>query len=467
MYTAREKILIEWGLICDLVSLNVAFGVGYFARLNAILALSDDTAYRTLLLLANVIYLLIHFIGFREVSLSKRNPLNSGLREASTILLAFAFSYFVAIVFIQGYIYSRAFHIVFLAAFAIIFPLQRILVFPIIQDMIMKSGRKIKVVLVGADKSGRLYYDKLQEMNQYYDVVAVLDDNLKNGKYFNGQFKGSTEGLESILTANRVDEVVVSIPPSSKRKIRNITETADRHYSMVKMIPRYPDALTWRKVETEDFDGMLLFTMPQSRLLLLKYQLSKRIFDIVFSSIVLLTVFPALTFVIGPLIRLGSKGSVFFSQKRRGYRGEEFDCLKYRTMKVQDKASEVKQASAHDPRKTKLGEYLRKTSLDELPQFWNVLRGEMSVVGPRPHMVEHDEIYNRLIRNYYVRLFGKPGLTGWAQIHGFRGSTEDPELMRRRVEHDIWYLENWSMWLDVKIMFLTVGRILKGDPNAY
>ncbi len=467
MYTSKKKRIAYWELFCDLLSLNLAFMVLLVLRYHSFCQVPQHPEYKSLFVIANVLYLLIYFAHFKDVSLNRQKLLDKALPEARSILILFVILYFGVMVFIQGYQYSRAFHLIFLGSFAALFTLQRILILPRIRNMIMKSGRKVKVVLVGAGRIGRLYVSKLQQMSEYYDLVGVLDDNPNAHRYFNGQFKGSTDRLEDILRTHKVDEVVVSIPPDNNKKIERIAETASRYYAMVKMIPRYPADFSWRRVQIEDFEGMWLFTTSQSRLLLLRYQVSKRMFDILFSSVVLLTVFPIMSLLIGPGIKIGSKGSVFFSQRRRGYRGEEFNCLKFRTMKVMDKSAEILQAHANDPRKTKLGDYLRKASLDEFPQFWNVLRGEMSVVGPRPHMVEHDDIYNELISNYHVRLFGKPGITGWAQINGYRGATDDPELMRKRVEHDIWYLENWSFWLDLKIIFLTVVRLFSGDPNAY
>ena len=467
MYSSKKKTIGYWTLLCDVASLNIAFEAAHVLRFHSFLSPFGDPVYRTLWVIANGLYLLIHLSALRQPSLGRRQLLDTGFRDARAILLVFLVLYFAVIVFIQGYVYSRTFHLEFIAVFALIFSAQRVILLPWIRDFVLRKGKKIRVVLVGADDAGRMYFDKLQEMSDYYELAAVLDDNFANRKYFNGQFKGSAQELDGILRRERVDEVVVSIAPEDTQTIRRIVATAERHYAMVKLIPRYGSGLSWRELQIEDFDGMWLFTMSRSRLMLLRYQLSKRAFDLLFSFLVLVSLFPLLTFVVAPAIKLGTKGSAFFKQMRTGYRGEEFECVKYRTMKKMDKDLEVVQANVYDKRKTTLGGFLRKSSLDELPQFWNVLKGEMSVVGPRPHMVEHDRMYNEIISNYHVRLFAKPGITGWAQINGYRGATPDPELMRKRVEHDIWYLENWSFWLDMKIIFLTVLRIFKGDPNAY
>jgi putative colanic acid biosynthesis UDP-glucose lipid carrier transferase len=192
----------------------------------------------------------------------------------------------------------------------------------------------------------------------------------------------------------------------------------------------------------------------------------KRIFDIVFSLGVIICIFPLLFPVFAIIIKATSEGPVFFKQKRSGKNNEEFTCLKFRTMRVNSESDE-KQATRTDPRITPIGAFLRKTSLDELPQFFNTLWGDMSVVGPRPHMLRHTQEYSEMIDKFMVRHFAKPGITGWAQAKGFRGDTVDPNLMQKRVELDVWYVENYSFLLDIKIILLTVWVIAKGQKEAF
>ena len=195
-------------------------------------------------------------------------------------------------------------------------------------------------------------------------------------------------------------------------------------------------------------------------------RLIKRLFDIVVSLIAIVIVSATILIPIIIAIKLSSKGPILFKQKRTGYRGREFVCLKFRTMKVNADA-DTRQATKDDPRKTKVGDFLRKTSLDELPQFLNVLYGNMSVVGPRPHMVKQTDEYRKLINRYMVRHTIKPGITGLAQVSGFRGQTEKLWQMEKRVEYDVKYIENWTFWLDIKIMVRTVLNAVQGEKNAY
>jgi len=194
-------------------------------------------------------------------------------------------------------------------------------------------------------------------------------------------------------------------------------------------------------------------------------EMTKRMFDICFSLLFLVCISPWLFLVVAILVKWSSKGPVFFKQERSGENNKIFWCYKFRTMAINDLADE-KQASKDDERVTPIGRWLRKTNIDELPQFVNVLKGDMSVVGPRPHMLKHTEEYSALIKNYVVRHFVKPGVTGWAQINGFRGETKELEQMEKRVEYDIWYIENWTFLLDIKIIFSTIFNMFKGDENA-
>ena len=215
----------------------------------------------------------------------------------------------------------------------------------------------------------------------------------------------------------------------------------------------------------EKFGDTVIFTNHHEPLMLLGNRVMKRLFDIAFSATVLVMLSPLFP-ILALIIKMQSKGPVFFKQLRTGLNGESFMCYKFRSMHVNADADRV-QATKHDPRKFPFGEFMRKTNLDELPQFLNVLKGDMSIVGPRPHMIFHTEKYSALIGKYMVRHFSKPGITGYAQVTGFRGETEELWQMEGRIQKDIWYIENWSMWLDIKIIFKTALTIIFPDKAAY
>ena len=186
----------------------------------------------------------------------------------------------------------------------------------------------------------------------------------------------------------------------------------------------------------------------------------------VMSLAVIVFVFSWLYPVLAILIKFQSRGPVLFKQMRTGRNNKPFACYKFRSMRMNN-SSDVRQASVNDDRITPIGRFMRKTSLDEFPQFFNVLMGYMSIIGPRPHMLAHTEQYRKIIDKYMVRQFSKPGISGWAQVNGYRGETKENILMEKRVQHDIQYLENWCLMLDVKIVFLTVINVFKGDEKAY
>jgi putative colanic acid biosysnthesis UDP-glucose lipid carrier transferase len=215
-------------------------------------------------------------------------------------------------------------------------------------------------------------------------------------------------------------------------------------------------------------ENMVMDPITRCNRLSLRYnRILKRSLDVTVSALFLLMVFPIIFLIIGTIIKMTSKGPVFFNQKRTGINEVEFDCLKFRTMIVNNK-SDILQASADDQRKTKVGDFLRRTNLDEFPQFINVFKGDMSLVGPRPHMLKHTRDYSALIPNYMIRHRVKPGITGWSQVNGFRGETKKLSEMECRVKYDIWYLENWSFCLDLYIILKTFKKMLVSiDKKAY
>ena len=219
------------------------------------------------------------------------------------------------------------------------------------------------------------------------------------------------------------------------------------------------------RLKPEFMGDTLLYTNHIEPLAIMSNRLIKRSFDIVVSAIACLCLLPLIP-IIAIIIKLQSPGPTFFVQERTGFEGKSFKCYKFRSMHV-NKNADTEQATKNDPRKFAFGNFMRKTNIDELPQFWNVLKGDMSIVGPRPHMLHHTEIYSDLIDKYMVRHFCKPGITGWAQVTGYRGETRELWQMQERVEHDIWYIEHWTFRLDIYIIFKTAYSIIVPDKHAY
>lgn len=260
-------------------------------------------------------------------------------------------------------------------------------------------------------------------------------------------------------------EIYSTITPEQNEYIYDLMNQAEAEFIRFKVVPNL--AYFFSKPVIIDYIRDLPILSPRSEPLDdVGNRFKKRILDVAVSFLVTVFVLSWLIPLIGILIKLESRGPIFFSQKRTGKNGQEFSCLKFRSMKP-NKDSDTRQATKGDMRVTRIGKILRKTSLDEFPQFLNVLKGEMSLVGPRPHMVKHTNDYSKIVDQYMIRHFLKPGITGWAQINGLRGEITDPKQIKLRVANDLWYLENWNIWLDMRIMFLTVYNMFKGDSAAY
>ena len=264
---------------------------------------------------------------------------------------------------------------------------------------------------------------------------------------------------------NKIDEIYCSISELSDNQMQKVIDFADNNLKILKFIPDNKEIYT-KKLEYNFYGYLPVISLRKIPIDVPINKFIKRFFDIILSIFIIFFVLSWLTPLLAIFIKLESKGPVFFKQKRNGLDYKEFYCYKYRSMKPNPEAH-LHQIRKGDPRVTKIGRFIRKTSIDELPQFINVLKGNMSVVGPRPHMVSHTHMYAEKIDKFMVRHFVKPGITGLAQISGYRGEVEDDNFITNRVKYDIFYLENWSLLLDFKIVFQTVFDALRGDEKAY
>lgn len=261
-----------------------------------------------------------------------------------------------------------------------------------------------------------------------------------------------------------MNELFCSLSHDQYQEVIDIIQFCDKNVIHFYYIPRQFGEYHLH-LDSQVYMGRNIYTNHFEPLTSLSNRLLKRSFDVAVSSVVCLCMLPFLP-IIALIIKMQSPGPLFFKQARTGLNGKTFYCLKFRSMHV-NKDADKAQATKDDPRKFAFGNFMRKTNIDEFPQFINVLKGDMSIVGPRPHMLYHTETYGKLINKYMVRHFSKPGITGWAQVTGFRGETNELWQMEERIRRDIWYIENWSPWLDIHIMFLTAKSIFWPDKNAY
>lgn len=330
-----------------------------------------------------------------------------------------------------------------------------------------KRGGNIRtVVLVGSNSNiVELYHEMTGDPTSGFRVEGYFEDqpslNFPKGLPYLGQPKD----VIAYLQKNATVQLYCSLPSSRSEEIIPIINHCENHLVRFFTVPNVRNYLK-RRMWFELLGSIPILSIRQEPLSLVENRMLKRTFDVVCSSLFLITLFPIIYIMVGIAIKISSPGPVFFRQKRSGEDGREFWCYKFRSMKVNEQ-SDILQATENDPRKTKVGDFLRKSNVDELPQFFNVLRGDMSIVGPRPHMLKHTEEYSHLINKFMVRHFIKPGITGWAQVTGFRGETKELWQMEGRVQHDIWYIEHWTFMLDLLILYKTLRNVIRGEKAAY
>lgn len=312
--------------------------------------------------------------------------------------------------------------------------------------------QKLKDKLIGNPTHGYRVHNHFENPEDFLDKYDGFDE-LTIDESQNGKGK---------VIHKLGDELYLCVPRSEKRVIEFASQLCDKRMVKFYYLPPANESLNMQSVFIDDIEVFASYTSPLEEPL---NRLLKRAFDVIVSIIALL--FSALLLPIVVIaIKVQSPGPLLFRQRRTGIDGKDFWCIKFRSMHVNADSDRV-QATKDDPRKFPFGNFMRKTNIDELPQFWNVLRGDMSIVGPRPHMLAHTNQYSALIGKYMVRHFVKPGVTGWAQVTGFRGETSELWQMEGRVERDIWYIQHWSIWLDLRIIWMTAKTIFHHDKNAY
>src|SRR5574344_311323 len=334
---------------------------------------------------------------------------------------------------------------------------------------VRQLGRNTRsVIMIGNDPALISLYDNMigdpttgYRVNGYYRD-KIIPNSPQSLKHL-GDIKALYNNMENASNV-QIDDVFCSLSHDENDEIARIMKFCDanlvRFYYILLMFFNYRLSL-----KPEMMGDTLTYTNHLEPLSITTNKLTKRLFDVTVSIISCICMIPIIP-IIAIIIKIQSPGPIFFKQERTGFAGKTFFCYKFRSMHV-NKDADLEQATENDPRKFAFGNFMRKTNIDELPQFWNVLRGNMSIVGPRPHMLHHTEIYSELIDKYMVRHFCKPGITGWAQVTGFRGETKELWQMEERVERDIWYIEHWTFMLDIKIIYKTIKSVIIPDKHAY
>ncbi|QCP54675.1 undecaprenyl-phosphate glucose phosphotransferase [Trinickia violacea] len=345
------------------------------------------------------------------------------------------------------------------------------LVYAILRQLRREGFNQKAVAVVSGRQYGQFLVEQMQKRpDAGFSPVCVFDEEASvNGGGVAAMVAGvplehDFAKLTDLVKSRAIRELWLALPISQERTIHKMVTEFKHDFVNIRFIPDVR-SLSLFNHAVVDLLGVPAINLAASPITDVRI-LPKFVFDRLFALCALTALSPVMV-VIAAMVKLSSPGPVFFRQKRKGLDGNEFEIYKFRSMKVHaEKAGTVTQATKNDTRVTTVGRFLRRTSLDELPQFINVLKGEMSVVGPRPHALQHDDIYKDLVRGYMHRYRIKPGITGWAQINGYRGETDRVEKMMGRVKLDLYYMQHWTFWLDIKIVVLTLWKGFAGS-NAY
>lgn len=476
MIKENQKLLNLLHLIVDAIIIAVSFILSYELRFEDpgsplikygiippprgyIRPLKD---YITMLIFLVPCYIVIY--NFCNLYNPKRT--SSMRKELSGLIRAnfFGLIYCIAtLFFIKQQNYARLFMVLFATINLIIDFLFRMVLNRILRRM-RRMGKNLKhILLVGYSRTAEGYIDRLRTHPEWgYFVHGILDDKKKKEEsYRNIQILGKIDMLASLLSTNAYDEIAITLSIDEFSKLEQIVSICEKAGVHTKFIPDYNNVIP-TKPYTEDLDGLPVIHVRHVPLSSSLNNAIKRTIDIIgsFFGLILLSV-PML--IIAALIKLTSPGPLIFRQTRIGLHNKEFQMYKFRSMRVQEAAEEKKAwTTANDPRVTPLGRFMRKTNIDELPQLVNVLKGDMSLVGPRPERPFFVTKFKEVIPRYMIKHQVRPGMTGWAQVNGYRGDTS----ITKRIECDLYYVENWTLWLDFKILFLTFfGN--KVNKNAY
>lgn len=458
-----ERYLQITLIALDLIILNLFFFICQVIFTKSIHYNSSD-AYFKYLTISNTVWLLLSFF-LRTYAIS--HILNFEVFTKRTIQ-----EYLLWIIFLLIYLFffrelsiSRLFIIATVTMFGFGLLINRFVYLGIFRYF-RKSDFLIKKILILG------YNDTAKKLAQYFEqdglnmqILGYIEDDEKISELSHYPVLSNISDTLRIAKDMDVQEIYSTITPEQNKGIYDLMYRSEEECIRFRIVPNLSIFIT-REVHIEYLGELPVLSLRKEPLDDIGNRIKKRILDLIVSLLVTVFVLSWLMPIIGLIILLETGRPVFFKQKRTGKNKKPFNCWKFRSMKS-NKDADSKQATVNDDRITTFGKFLRKSSLDEFPQFLNVLRGEMSLVGPRPHMLKHTNDYSKVVNEYMVRQFIKPGITGWAQINGYRGEITNPEQIKMRVNKDLWYLENWTLWLDIKILFLTVYYIFKGDSKAY
>lgn len=462
----NQRSIFFYKLLSDLLLLTCAF------LLSAVYSQSWEVLlekyYMFFLLIGlNLLWIVTsNYLTFYDDFFSRNFPV-----QLTNILKNSLLQLIIAITFIflaKENLFTRYF-IIYYFVLLVLFISFRVIIFRKILKYLRRKGKNVRnLVIIGEGELAQNFQEMIISNPDFgYSFKGFVSG-------INGDSQSSLEELvdklEKIFTTIKVDEAVIAISEGSRHILETIIKVCDKNAVKVHIIPDYHNLVS-KRFQLSSFGEFPIITARREPLNEVQWRLVKRAFDIIFSFIVTIIILSWLYPLIFIISLIFDRGPVFFLQNRLGTKNNKFKCIKFRTMKYEKvHVDEFKPVVENDPRMTKVGKFLRKYNLDEFPQFINVFIGDMSVVGPRPHAISYNDLYSKIVDEIRLRQNVKPGITGWAQIHGLRGDVTDEEenqkRTKQRIDYDVWYIENWSFWLDIQIILLTVWQMIVGKSRG-
>ncbi len=450
-------------VVLDLLALNLCYLICFIIFANQISALHRDS-YIFYWVISNLFWFVLSF--FLRTYTSKNILSFTAFTKRSLQV------YIFWIILIMFYLFfsreleiSRLFIVSTISAFGAGLIINRFIYLGIYKYFKNTEFFQKKIIILGYNDTAKKLAQYIEQDGLNTELLGYIEDQENINELSNYPILANLKDTLKVALENGVEEIFSTITPEQNKGIYKLMNDSERECIRFKIVPNLSFFIQ-REIHVEYFGDLPILSLRNEPLDDVGNRIKKRILDVVVSSFVVIFILSWLIPLLGLLIFIESGRPIFFKQLRTGKNLKPFYCWKLRSMKV-NKDAHDRQATRNDNRVTKIGKFIRKTSLDEFPQFINVLKGEMSLVGPRPHMLKHTTDYSKIVDEYSVRQFLKPGITGWAQINGYRGEINNPEQIKMRVKKDLWYLENWSLWLDIQILFLTIYHVFRGDEKAF
>lgn len=466
MIRGKEQFLPKIYAVADFIVIQIALLAAWFLKFEYFIANNVQfLPFETYLLWSFIYGVTSVLLGFMLMIYSpkRRSKFAIELAKIVQIQIISMFMLLSMLYIFKVVDVSRSFLVIYFIFSVILLSIYRLLLKQILRSLRAKGYNKQFILILGAGTIGKKYYANLLNHPEYgLEVIGFLDDFQKKPVQIEAHSQyvlGEIKDLETILANNTVDEVVIALPIDAHKKYKTIIAACEKAGVRTTIIPDFYDVLP-AAPNFELFGDLPIINVRDIPLNEIRNRICKRMFDILVSLIAIIITLPVMVAII-LVIKLTSPGPVIFKQERVGLNRRTFYMYKFRSMKhIAENQSNTVWTVENDPRRTKFGTFIRKTSLDELPQFFNVLKGDMSVVGPRPERPFFVEKFKEDVPQYMIKHHVRPGITGWAQVCGYRGDTSIPN----RITHDIFYIENWTILFDLKILILT---LVKANKNAY